>query len=183
MKPCLSNPRLAALPLAGLFTSAALLETPDPLPRGHAYFQADFEGTNALQGWNGAGRVEGGHPTGQALIVESEPGRTPPTSLVSVVLPAEAMRGYLVRGSARVRAEDAGSPPNSWNGIKCMLAIETPDRKLIRRDKVTGRNSFAFSAAKGDYTITCTAQGYAPHEAPLTVVPQIANHLKIRLAK
>ena len=131
MRSYLSNPRLAAaLPFAVLFTSAALLAAPAPLPRGHAYFQADFEGTNALQGWNGAARVEGGHPTGQALIVASESSRTPPTSLVSVVLPAEAMRGYLVRGSAMVRAEDVGSPPNSWNGIKCMLAIETPDRKL-----------------------------------------------------
>lgn len=130
MRSYLFNPRLAALSFAVLVTSAALLATPALLPRGHAYFQADFEGTNALQGWNGAARVEGGHPTGQALIVASESSRTPPTSLVSVVLPAEAMRGYLVRGSAMVRAEDVGSPPNSWNGIKCMLAIETPDRKL-----------------------------------------------------
>ena len=136
MKPCLSNPRLAALPWAALVTSAALLATPvlaatpAPLPRGHVYFQAGFDGTNGLQGWNGAGRVEGGHPTGQALIVESESNRTSPTSLVSVVLPAEAMRGYLVRSSAMIQAEDVGPPPNSWNGIKCMLAIETPDRKL-----------------------------------------------------
>lgn len=136
MKPYLSAPRLAALPWAALVTSAALLATPAlsatpaPLPLGHVYFQAGFDGTNGLQGWHGAGRVEGGHPTGQALLVESKPSRSPPTSLVTVVLPAEAMRGYLVRGSAMVRAEDVGSPPNSWNGIKCMLTIETPDRKL-----------------------------------------------------
>jgi len=136
MKPYLSSLRLAALGVAALVTSAALLATPAlaanpaPLPRGQVYFQADFDGTNALHGWNGAGRVENGHPTGQALLVESDPSRTPQTSLVSVVLPAEAMRGYLVRCSAMVRAEDVSSPPNSWNGIKCMLAIETPDRKL-----------------------------------------------------
>lgn len=29
-----------------------------------------------------------------------------------------------------VRAEGVGLPPHPWNGIKCMMAIETPDRKL-----------------------------------------------------
>jgi hypothetical protein len=29
-----------------------------------------------------------------------------------------------------VRAENVSAKPNTWNGLKCMLAIETPDRKL-----------------------------------------------------
>lgn len=113
----------------GLDGSASAAET-GLLPRGHSYFLADFENANALQGWNGAGQIEPGYQSRGALSVELKPGTTETASIVSVALPAEAMRGYLVRGSARVRAEGVSARPNPWNGIKCMLALETPDRKL-----------------------------------------------------
>ncbi|MBM3858435.1 MAG: glycoside hydrolase family 5 protein [Verrucomicrobia bacterium] len=44
-------------------------------------------------------------------------------------LPVEAMRGWTVRGSAMVKAENVTAKPNPWNGIKVMLIIETPDGK------------------------------------------------------
>ncbi len=34
------------------------------------------------------------------------------------------MRGYLVRGTAMVRADAVSAKPNPWNGVKFMLAIE-----------------------------------------------------------
>ncbi len=131
------SPGSRALRLAVLVGWAVVLDRPvpaaenDPLPRGHAYFLADFEKADALQGWNGAGKLEAGGQSRGALSVELVPGPAAPSaSVVSVALPAEAMRGYLVRGSALVRAENVSPPPNPWNGIKCMLALEMPDRKL-----------------------------------------------------
>jgi endoglucanase len=99
----------------------------ESLPRGHVFLATDFEGTNGLKGWSGAGKLEAGRQGGGVLGVQVA---ETATSTVSIPLPAESMRGYLVRGSAWVRGERVGSPPNPWNGIKCMLAIETPDRKL-----------------------------------------------------
>ena len=101
-----------------------------PLPNGHPLFQTGFEGGNALHGWSGQGRLESGYRSQQALTIERPPGGAAPASFVSVKLPAEAMRGCLIRISAMTRAEQVSSKPNPWNGIKCMLAIETPDRKL-----------------------------------------------------
>ena len=130
----LSGP--GALRLAVLVGWVVLLDRPalaadaDLLPRGHVYFQTGFEENDALHGWQGAGRLEAGYQSRGALSVERKPGATESASIVSVALPAEAMRGYLVRGSAMVRAENVSSRRNPWNGIKCMLAVETPDRKL-----------------------------------------------------
>ncbi|MGB9689617.1 cellulase family glycosylhydrolase, partial [Thermogutta sp.] len=40
-------------------------------------------------------------------------------------LPAEELRGQRVRVSAVVRAKAISQPPKPWNGIKCMLRIES----------------------------------------------------------
>jgi hypothetical protein len=100
------------------------------LPHGHVYFQADFEAADALRDWTGAATVESEPSTGQALRIESKPGAPSATSLVSLPLPVAHMRGYLIRVAALVRAEGVTAKPNSWNGIKCMLALETSNRKL-----------------------------------------------------
>lgn len=126
--------RLAALvTFAGVFNVPALAANAALLPREHVDFQADFETTNALHGWNGPARVETGHGGGRALTVESKPGGAPSASLVSVALPVEAMRGCLVRGSAMTRAENVRSKPSSWNGIKCRVAIENTSTESISR--------------------------------------------------
>jgi len=51
------------------------------------------------------------------------------TAVQSFSLPVAPMRGYTVRGTALVRAENVSAKPNPWNGIKFMLIIETPERK------------------------------------------------------
>lgn len=117
-----ADPAKSPIPLAA--------EAPALRPRGHVFFQADFEGTNALDGWAGTGKLESGCRSAVALAVELKPDAGGQTGILSVQLPAESMRGYLLRGSAMVRAENVSAKPNPWNGIKCMLAIETPDRKF-----------------------------------------------------
>jgi len=48
-------------------------------------------------------------------------------------LPVEQMRGWTVRGSALVKAENVTAKPNPWNGIKFMLIIETSGDKSYRQ--------------------------------------------------
>ena len=122
---------LAALvALASVMNVPALAANAALLPRDHVYFRADFETTDALHGWNGPGKFETGYRSERALTLERKPGGAASASLVSVALPVEAMRGCLVRGSVMTRAENVSPKPNPWNGIKCLLALETPDRKL-----------------------------------------------------
>jgi hypothetical protein len=70
----------------------------DLLPRDHVYFQTGFEEKDALHGWQGVGKLDAGYQSRGALSVELKPGATESASIVSVALPVEAMRGYLVRG-------------------------------------------------------------------------------------
>ncbi len=119
---------LGLVTLAGSMSAPALAADQAPLPRDHVYFQADFEATNATKVFVGSTKIEAGYRSQRALAIESKPGGA--GSTVHVTLPAEAMRGYLVRGTAMVRADVVSAKPNPWNGVKFMLAIETPDRKL-----------------------------------------------------
>ena len=43
-----------------------------------------------------------------------------------VKLPAEQLKGTRVRVSARIKAADVTEPPQPYNGVKCMLKIDTP---------------------------------------------------------
>ncbi len=96
-----------------------------PLSRGHVFFQSNFEGPDALQTWKG-GQLQPGFQGGQALCVE----RTAPgSSIVTIRLPVEPMRGYTVYGYAMVKAENISPKPQSWNGIKFMTPIESPSGK------------------------------------------------------
>jgi endoglucanase len=118
------------LVLTTMMAGAPSLAADPPSPAGNVVFQADFETSAALSAWSGPIRLEAGCRSTGALALEANPAAGKPASVVSVVLPVERVRGCLVRGTAMVRAEGVGAPPNPWNGIKCMLALATPDRKL-----------------------------------------------------
>jgi hypothetical protein len=111
------------------------------LPRGHVYFQTGFEATNALAAFAGATALEAGYESARALAITNQSGTDSAT--VTLRLPAEVMRGHLVRGSAMLRAEGISAKPNAWNGIKLMLAIETPARKLWPQAEI-GVGTFAW---------------------------------------
>jgi len=91
---------------------------------GEVVFQADFEGTDPLRGWNaGAGTLVPGHPKGACLRVEQT--KTGGTATCTISLPAAKLAGQLITVSARLKAENVGVPPQPWNGIKIMLVLET----------------------------------------------------------
>ena len=125
-----AGPLFALLALATLVSSETLAAESALLSRGHSFFQTDFEAPEALSTWSGHTQLDPGYQSQRALRLESRPDGSAPGATVSVALPAEVMRGYLVRGSAMIRADAVSAKPNPWNGIKCMLAIGTPDRKL-----------------------------------------------------
>jgi len=97
--------------------------------KGHEFLREDFESEGAPGIWHGHLALDAGFGGGRSLRVERAEGQAR-ASMLFADLPAEALRGSTVRGRARVRAEGVSAKPNPWNGIKCMLAIETPDRRL-----------------------------------------------------
>jgi endoglucanase len=111
--------------MLAMAAAASVLSQESVLPRGHEFFRADFEGPQALQGWSG-GRLEAGLQGGQALSVERA---TPGSSVASIRLPVERMRGYTVYGHVMIKATNVAQRPQSWNGIKFMTPIEAPSGK------------------------------------------------------
>lgn len=111
----------------GLALGAAVCAQPNPIVPGQIVFQADFEGSNALRGWEGRATLSEGFQSAQALSVEGQPGRP---AIFRTPLPIERVRGCTLRASGWIKAQEVSAKPNAWNGIKFMLAIETPDRKL-----------------------------------------------------
>jgi len=93
------------------------------LPRGYVLFATDFEGRGALEGWSGQAALGEGFEGGRALFVERPAGSPSGSSVVTMPLPVEKMRGYLVHFSARVKAQDVSRKPNPWNGVKFMAPI------------------------------------------------------------
>ena len=92
--------------------------------KGEMVYQADFEGADALSGWSGPAALEAGYCSAQAVALETNPNTS--GAVISRRLPAEALRGCRIRGSAMVRAEQVSPKPNPWNGIKFMLVAESP---------------------------------------------------------
>jgi hypothetical protein len=102
----------------------------EPPLKGQVVLAADFE--NAADGgtWIGSKSFGPGWQSARALTLESRPGAAASGATVRRALAVESLRGCTLRAAVMVKAEGVSSKPNSWNGIKCMLAIETPDRKL-----------------------------------------------------
>jgi len=119
---------VAWLFVAGLNLLALDGWTAEPVAKGHVVLDADFEAASDESAWAGDLRYEAGYESPRSLCVDSRAGGGSPT--VRVRLPAETLRGCTLRGSAMVKADGVSAKPNPWNGIKFMLAIETPDRKL-----------------------------------------------------
>lgn len=91
------------------------------------FLHEDFENVSSLKDWSGGLRLAEGYKDGHALVVENHADNANSSKTVSAQLPVQAMRGHMVRVTAMVRGENIGRKPNPWNGVKCMLAIETPD--------------------------------------------------------
>ena len=109
---------------------------------GDIAFEKDFEGAEALRGWQGAQspgvRLTTGFQGGQALVVES-PATTPGSRMVNIPLAVESLRGARLLCQAMIKAEDVTQPPQPWNGIKFMLHLRGPGgQQWLQQDNVFG---------------------------------------------
>jgi hypothetical protein len=121
------------------FSSSA--DSGKPYPRGQVVFQADFEGSAALAGWSGNGRLVGDQQS-QVLSIERPAKGRAGSATVSRRLPVEGLRGYLVYVSARVKAENVSEKPNPWNGIKVMAPMVAKDGSKLWPQAEIGVGTF-----------------------------------------
>jgi aryl-phospho-beta-D-glucosidase BglC (GH1 family) len=92
-------------------------------------FKADFEGAEALKGWQGVAektaRLVPGREKSQAVLIENAAGGAPGVS-IQIPISVEKLRGVRLRCSSMVKAENVAKPPQAWNGIKFMLHTKGP---------------------------------------------------------
>ena len=121
--------RLAALfvisvAIAPNATSAAAVQV------GEVVFQADFNAANALEDWQGAGQkgvrlVEGERPS-RCVAIERPVEQGTGHCSIRFKLPIERLRGTRVRVECLAKAESVAKPPQTYNGVKCMLHTVSP---------------------------------------------------------
>ena len=102
-------------------------EITKPPAKGQVIFACDFEADEALRAWTGPVKGGEGFQSRRSVWLSGGPGQR--STLMSMSLPPESFRGCTLRGTAMVKAKNVSAKPNPWNGIKFMLAIETPDQK------------------------------------------------------
>ena len=114
--------------------------------QGQVIFQTDFEAPDTLSHWQGSANLETGYQSARSVaLVQKESGASH-SSMIHWSLPAEPLRGCLIYASAMIKAEQVSDKPNPWNGIKFMLAIESPAGKAWpQADQETG--TFAWRQA------------------------------------
>ncbi len=109
---------------------ASAMAAAEPLTKGQVVLDTDFENTADDAAWIGSKSFASGWQSPRALTLESRPGEAARGATVRRALAVASLRGCTIRASVMVKAEAVSAKPNPWNGIKCMLAIETPERKL-----------------------------------------------------
>lgn len=83
----------------------------------------NFEEPLGLKGWNGAASVGPGFESESSLALASATAES--GARVTRELPVEELRGAKVRCTVMVKAEGVSPKPNSWNGIKLMLVVQS----------------------------------------------------------
>jgi endoglucanase len=92
------------------------------------YFQDSFDAGKA-PGWAGESALEQAPDRGQVLHLSQSAPADKRSATMTIALPVEKMRGSFVFFGADVRAKAVSAKPQSWNGIKVMLIVETPGGK------------------------------------------------------
>jgi hypothetical protein len=96
-----------------------------PLP-SQIIYQNHFESPASTEGWQGKWSEGEGFNSARSALFQQAADRTNQSVIARLALPLEQVRGTVLRVSAQVKAEGVTAKPNPWNGIKLMLAIESP---------------------------------------------------------
>jgi len=126
-----------------VFLSArhALAQDPSGPSRGHLVFSEDFEKDDALKTWPGAAQLGDGRESKRSLLIRNAPQSATGSAMCSRALPVQQIRGCSILIAAQVRAENISAKPDSWNGVKLMLAIDSPGGKFWPQASI-GTGSF-----------------------------------------
>jgi len=119
--------------LISIFASSILARNTsgaEPPVKGQVVVSSSFDTDAELAAWQGDKHLDSGMNGGKALRVERMAGAASGSGSLRLPIPVENLRGCVLRGTVMVKAENVSAKPNAWNGIKVMLPIETPDRKL-----------------------------------------------------
>jgi len=107
-----------------------------------AYIKYDFEGADALKGWDvnqpSNVRLVTGHNGTQSLEVERPAQPILGSSGISIGLPLKELAGCVVHFQAVARAVDVSTPPHPWSGIKFMLHTAGPSGDAFPEYNATG---------------------------------------------
>lgn len=102
----------------------------EPLPVGTILFQSDFSQKGALSEWTGAeeptARWVQMENAGGCLLVELPAEGGARSYYLRKALPVEKIRGVRLGVECRIRADKVAQPPQSWNGVKCMVHTISP---------------------------------------------------------
>lgn len=122
--------------------------------RGDVIFETGFEGAPA--GWSSAPKLDVGHASAQAVVIERTDAAGPSAMIVRE-LPAAAMRGCVIACSAWVKAEKVSERPQSWNGVKFMVPVEAPSGRQWPQAKI-GTGSFDWMQARFTVRVPADAE-------------------------
>lgn len=130
--------------LVPLLCGAAIAAAGGKMPkRGELVYRTDFEGPEALAGWQGVDpsrvRLVNGWQGSRSLQIERPTSEGPGSVMVRRALPLELLKGTRVRVSAKVKAEGVTQPPQAWNGVKVMLHSSGPSgHRWEQENKIWG---------------------------------------------
>ena len=105
---------------------------------GDAAFKTSFDEPNVLDRWTGSRSAPISLVDGALRISLPVNGNEKHAS-VTQGLPIDSLRGTRLRISGRIKAENVEKPPQSYNGIKMMLILDTPGGKQwLQKNEVWG---------------------------------------------
>ena len=102
----------------------ALWFLPNPLLGAEILWSNQLSQAKDLTGSSGTGDLVSN--PGRGTVLHFSVAHTNESAARSFPLPLERLRNRFVFLDAEVKAADVGSKPNSWNGIKVMVHLETP---------------------------------------------------------
>ena len=122
-----------------IFLFVSLLTLPlGAVEVGDIVFKTSFDEPNVHNRWAGLQAEPVSLESGTLRISLPQDGNVKNLT-VTQKLPVEQLRGTRLRVSGRIKAENIQEPPQSYNGIKMMLILDTPSGKhWLQKDNIWG---------------------------------------------
>jgi hypothetical protein len=105
---------------------------------GDVVFKTSFDEPNVLDRWTGS-RTPSVALVDKTIRISLSADGNEKHASVTQKLPIEQLRGTRLRVAGRIKADNVKEPPQSYNGVKMMLILDTPGGKQwLQRDGIWG---------------------------------------------